>query len=131
MNSGKDLGLLILRVGIGVMIMVHGYPKLVGGIEKWNWLGHQMSYLGINFLPVFWGFMAAVTEFFGGLCLILGFFHRVASLLLAFTMLVATLFHLGKGDGLAGSSHSIELGIVFISLILIGPGKLSLDGKRA
>ena len=44
-------------------------------------------------------------------------------------MLMATLFHLGRGDGLKGAAHAIEVGIVFLSLILIGPGKYSLDEK--
>jgi putative oxidoreductase len=37
--------------------------------------------------------------------------------------------HLSKGDGLSVASHAIENGIVFFSLIFIGPGRLSLDEK--
>ena len=39
----RDTGLLVLRVGIGVMFMVHGYPKLAGGAEKWAMLGGALS----------------------------------------------------------------------------------------
>ena len=42
---------------------------------------------------------------------------------------VAAISHLSRGDGLSGASHAIELGIVFLSLILIGAGKYSLDEK--
>ena len=38
--------------------------------------------------------------------------------------------HLGKGDGLMGASHAIEAGILFLSLILIGPGRYSLNGRK-
>ena len=42
-------------------------------------------------------------------------------------MLVAAVSHLSRGDGLSGASHAIELGIVFLSLIVIGAGKYSVD----
>jgi putative oxidoreductase len=44
-------------------------------------------------------------------------------------MIVATSMHLSSGQGLGVASHAIEDGIVFLSLILIGPGKYSLDEK--
>jgi len=50
-------------------------------------------------------------------------------MLLTINMIVATSMHLNRGDGLGGASHAIEDGIVFLSLILIGPGKYSLDEK--
>ena len=125
----RNTGLLILRVGIGVMMITHGLPKLTGGIEGWTGIGKSMGVIGINFLPAFWGFMAAATEGVGGLFLILGLFFRPVNILLVFTMIIAALVHFGKGDGLGGASHAIELGIVFFSLIFIGPGKYSIDKK--
>lgn len=117
-SSAPNLGFLILRIGIGIMFLLHGFPKLMGGIQTWEFLGSQMSAVGINFAPVFWGFMAAISESLGGLLLILGLFTRPAAFLMLFTMLIATLMHLTNGDGLKGASHAIELGIVFISLII-------------
>ena len=125
----RNTGLLILRLGLGVMFIVHGFPKLAGGPDGWAGLGGSMKVVGIDFLPVFWGFMAAVAETFGGFLLIVGLFYRPACMLLVFTMVIAALVHLGKGDGLKGASHAIELGIVFLSLIFIGPGKYSVDKK--
>lgn len=125
----RNTGLLILRLGLGVMFIIHGFPKLAGGPDGWAGLGGSMKVVGIDFLPVFWGFMAAVAETFGGFLLIVGLFYRPACMLLVFTMLIAALVHLGKGDGLKGASHAIELGIVFLSLIFIGPGKYSVDKK--
>lgn len=130
-NLGKyrNTGLLILRIGIGVLFIIHGFPKLAGGIKGWQGLGGSMKVIGIDFLPVFWGFMAAITETFGGFLLIVGLFFRPACILLVFTMIIASLVHFAKGDGLQGASHAIELGIVFFSLIFIGPGKYSVDKK--
>ncbi|WP_316849962.1 DoxX family protein [Pedobacter agri] len=125
----RNTGLLMLRIGLGVMFIIHGFPKLAGGPDSWTGLGGSMKVVGIDFLPVFWGFMAAVAETFGGFLLIVGLFYRPACMLLVFTMVIAALVHLGKGDGLKGASHAIELGIVFFSLIFIGPGKYSVDKK--
>lgn len=130
-NLGKyrNTGILLLRLGIGVMFIIHGFPKLAGGPDGWTGLGGSMKVICINFLPIFWGFMAAATETFGGFLLIVGLFYRPACILLVFTMIIAALVHFGKGDGLGGASHAIEMGIVFFSLIFIGPGKYSVDKK--
>jgi putative oxidoreductase len=130
-NLGKyrNTGLLLLRIGLGVMFIIHGFPKLADGPSGWTALGGSMKVIGIDFLPIFWGFMAAVTETFGGFLLIVGLFFRPALILLTFTMIIAALVMLGKGDGLKGASQAIELGVVFFGLIFIGPGKYSVDKK--
>src|SRR5689334_1712788 len=108
----RDLGLLILRVGIGLMFMFHGWPKITGGSEMWTSIGGSMGNLGIDFAPTFWGFMAAFAEFFGGLLLVLGLFFRITNVLLVFTMIVAAIVHLKGDDGFGGASHAIEAGIL-------------------
>jgi len=75
----------------------------------------------------FWGFMAAFAETGGGVLLILGFLFRPAALLLLITMVVAAMKHLYGGDSLMDASHSIELGIVFFGMFILGPGKYSMD----
>ena len=126
MNHKKDLGLLIIRVGLGLSFMVHGWPKLAGGQQKWEQLGGAMANIGISFFPIFWGFMAAVVEFFGGLFLALGVFHLPSVLGLLFTMVIATVYHLKAGDPYPRISHPLELAIVFLGLFFTGPGKFSV-----
>lgn len=123
----RHFGLLLLRVGIGLMFILHGWPKLAGGAERWEMLGQSMQAVGIAFAPTFWGFMAAFAETVGGLLLILGFLFRPACLLLVITMLVATAMHAVAGDGFGGYSHALEAAILFFSLLFIGPGKYSID----
>jgi len=123
------LGLLLLRLGLGIMFVLHGWPKLAGGPEKWAGLGVAMANWGINFAPTFWGFMGGFSEFAGGILLILGLFFRPACVLLFITMLVAATMHLQNGDSFSDYSHAIELAIVFLSLYFIGPERYSLDYK--
>jgi putative oxidoreductase len=124
----RDTGLLIMRIGLGVAFLIHGLPKLVGGPDKWAPLGKAMGHLGIHIFPVFWGFMAAVSEGIGGLLLILGLFYRPVCLLLAFTMTVATLaLAIPKGRNFNEYSHPLKLVFVFVGLACVGPGRFSID----
>ena len=129
LDKYRDAGLLILRVGIGIMFAFHGYPKLVAGSEAWEIIGGSMKALGIGFAPTAWGFMASSSECVGGILLVLGFFTRPACFFLLMTMIVAAIMHIGNGDPFLKYSHAMESGILFFSLILIGPGKYSLDGQ--
>jgi putative oxidoreductase len=124
----RNIGLLILRIGLGIMFILHGYPKMFGGPDTWVEVGTAMQYLGIDFAPMFFGFMAGVTEFFGGIFLLLGLFFTPSVILLFIVMLVATAKNIGIGE-FANYSHSIEMAIVLLSLILVGAGKYSLDRK--
>ncbi len=124
-----DVGLLVLRLGLGTAFMAHGLPKLLGGTEMWERVGGAMGNLGISFAPAMWGFMAALAEAGGGALLLLGLFTRPAAAAMAFTMLVAALFHIGRGDGFREWSHAAEALIVFASIVLLGAGRLSLDRR--
>jgi len=121
----RDFGLLLLRVGLGIAFVCHGFPKLMGGPDTWTGLG---SRVGLP-LPVVFGFIAAVSETIGGLLLILGLYFRVACILLCGTMLGALTYHLKDGDGFNEYAHALESLIVFAALIFIGPGKHSIDKK--
>ena len=123
----REEGLLLLRLGLGVLFLYYGWPKLAGGPERWLGLGRAMGALGVTALPTLWGLLAALSEFGGGLCLVLGLFFRPACLLMATTLAVAVNWHFARGEGLAGASHALEVGIVFLTLALIGPGRYSLD----
>lgn len=127
-ERNKDFGLLILRIGIGLaFIFIHGWGKIFGGTELWTKIGGAMSNLGITFAPVFWGFMAAVSEFGGGIFLVLGLFTRTASSFMAFTMIVAMTQHLVKLDSWGRVFYPIEMLAVFLALMFLGAGKFSMD----
>ncbi len=122
-----DIGILTIRVGVGATFMVHGFPKLAGGPDTWMQIGKAISHVGIEQFFTFFGFMAATSEFIGGLFLIIGLMMRQASFLMCCTMVVATFMHLGLGDPFKVYSHPLKMAIVFLGLMLIGPGRISLD----
>lgn len=132
----RDLGLLVIRLGVGLsLFLFHGYGKITGGPERWSGIGGGMESLGITFWPTFWGFMAALSESAGSLLVVLGLFVRPAAALVAFTMFVAVLRHLGLPDdnssaGWKGASHALELGCVFFGLMLAGSGRYALRIAR-
>lgn len=125
MDKHKDLALLLMRVGLGVMMMTHGIPKLIGGPEKWTMLGNAMPLVSGK-LNLIWGLIAALTESLGGLLVVIGLFFRPACFFILMTMAVAAISHFDRGDGLKGASHAIETGFAFLGLLMLGPGKYSI-----
>ena len=127
-----DAGLLAVRLGIGTfMLVLRGWSKITGGPEFWAQIGNALEMVGITFAPAAWGFLAAFAESACSLFLILGVFFRPAAVMLAFTMLVAGSFHLSlpAGDpngGWNAASHALELGCVYVGLLLTGPGRYTL-----
>jgi putative oxidoreductase len=127
LSRHNHFGLLLLRLGIGAMMIYHGFPKLKGGPDMWHKIGGSMANLGVHDFPTFWGFMAAFAECIGGLLFLIGFLFRPACLLMLTTMAVAAMHHFHAGDGWGGASHALELGVVFLAMFIIGPGRYSID----
>jgi putative oxidoreductase len=70
--------------------------------------------------------MAAFAEFFAALLVVIGLLTRPAALLLVINMGVAATAHItGAIDG--SPEMALLYGFVFLSLVLIGPGKYSAD----
>ncbi len=127
LSNFNDVALLFLRLFLGgFFIWIHGWPKLAGGLVKWKVLGGAMKHLGITFWPGFWGFMAAFSETIGMGLVIFGLIFRPSCLMISITLAVATVMQY-RLHGWGEASHPLELALVFIALIFIGPGKYSVD----
>jgi putative oxidoreductase len=127
-NRYRDTGIMLLRLGFGIMFMFHGFPKIYKGVDTWTEIGSNMRYLGIYFWPAFWGFLSAFTEFAGGILLIMGLFTRGVAAFLLINMTVASISMYSKNHDFMSAAHPIEDGIVFLSLVFIGGGRFSIDG---
>ena len=128
LGNYKNFGLLIIRIGLGIMFIYHGFPKLQGGVKTWEMIGHATSTVGIHFWPVAWGLIAALVEAVGGFLLIIGLAFRPVCLLLLIELIIAALVSMPQG-GLMNASHAIEDAIMFAGLLFVGPGKYSADKK--
>jgi len=120
----KPLALLLLRAGLGIVFIFHGYPKLFTHTHE------IMSAFGKMGFPGFFVYIAGVFEFFGGIVLILGLFTRVAALLLAGEMTVAVLkVHLPQGaiTDVKNYEFPMMMAVACFALATIGAGMLSLD----
>ncbi len=125
----EQFALLFLRVALGALICYHGYPFFTGGVASWTEMGKAVEAIGITIhYPVF-GFIAAMSLFFGGMFLVLGLFARIWSFLIAVALLVAAISQIQSPEGFASSTHALELGITFLAMFVLGPGRYSLDDK--
>lgn len=119
----NDFGLLLLRVVLGLIFLVHGWPKIKNLKET------HANFEMMGFRPgVFWGTVVAMVEFFGGLLLIAGLFTQLVAVLIAIQMLVATAWKMKRKQGLAGG-YEFDLLLAVSALVLAtsGSGLISLD----
>jgi len=89
MKKNNDLGLLILRITLGILMLLHGISKLSGGLE------FIQSMLMEKGIPGFIGYGVLIGEVLAPLAIIVGYRTRIASIIFAINCLVAiTLVHL-------------------------------------
>jgi putative oxidoreductase len=124
-SPGARFAPVFLRVIVGVVGALHGWPKLksLGGFIE------RIDRMGIPIAPVL-GTAAALAEFLGGLALILGLFTRYAAFFFACVMAVAV-FKVQLPNGFFAKGNGYEYPLVLlvaaVSLIFSGAGPISLD----
>lgn len=123
----QQLGLIIFRVGVGLLFFIFGWQKLAAGEQMWAGVGSSMKFLGIDAWPVFWGLLASISEFLGGLLLIFGLFTRFAAFALVITMIVATVFKFALGGTLSDASPALFALLITVFFLLNGAGNYSVD----
>lgn len=117
-----NLAMLILRVTSGVVLMSHGYSKLV------HFAGMKSKFISFLSLgPALSLSLSIFAEFFCSIFLIIGLFSRLVTIPLIINMSVAlSLAHHGDVFG-DGEKATLYLAC-FLTLLLCGPGKASVDG---
>ncbi len=119
-----DWGPLFLRLALGTVFIAHGWAKLgtpLGtpegfNIESWNWP-----------YPVFWAWVVALVEAFGGLLIVVGLLTRLAALLIGSVMAVAIIKIKAEQGFIDGFEFEFSLLMIAVALVFTGGGRLSVD----
>lgn len=125
-----DWGILVLRLGIGIMFVAHGLQMAFGLFGGPGVKGFSGMLSSLGFFPaIFWSYLASYTVLVGGFLLILGVQTRLAAaLLLIFILTAAIKVHLSKGFFLSngGFEYTFVIAATCLALILLGSGKFSI-----
>jgi putative oxidoreductase len=116
-----SLGLLILRIGFGGLLMVHGYDKIMHYSEMKT---QFMPFLGLA--PSVSLGLLVFAEFVCSIFVVLGLLTRFACVPVIIAMSVA-LFQAHGGDVTGKGQAATLFLLVFLSILFTGPGKYSLD----
>ena len=141
--AGSDVGLLLLRLSLGVIMVAHGirkiYPDPAEGVRKFSTF---VASLGMPYpYPMAWAAVAA--EVVGGLLVVVGIFTRLGALSIAGVMFVGvSMVHWKNGFWIplsaaqagpipVGYEYTLVLLAVALCLTFTGPGKIRLPfGKK-
>ena len=119
--DATDYTSLILRLTLGLLMLTHGYPKLMklmsGDIKFGDPIG-----IGITASLA----LTVFAEFFCSLLLVAGLWTRLAIIPLIITMLVAV-FIVHAQDGMSKKEAGLMYLFPYIALFFLGSGKFSLD----
>ena len=121
----EDIGKLVLRLTLGILLILHGVAKILGGVGG---ISGMLQNLG---LPGFFAYGVYIGEVLAPLLVILGLYARIGALIIVVNMLAALyLAHLGDLFLLdQGGGWKLELQGFFLftalAVALIGPGRFS------
>ncbi|MES2225108.1 MAG: DoxX family protein [Patescibacteria group bacterium] len=127
-GSRINSALLIIRIIIGLIFFLHGIAKFNMGID-----GTTAFFASVGIpLAALFAWIVTLVETFGGLALILGIGTRITALLLAITMIVASIIVIQMGSPLINTQlatgYELNLALIaaLIPIIILGPGRYSL-----
>jgi putative oxidoreductase len=133
-NSGADLGLLVMRLVVGLTFAAHGAQKVFGwwrgpGLDGFAANLTTLGFRQTDLLSAITGF----TELVGGILLILGLFTPLAAAALLAISINAVWVRWGSGLFLADGGYEYDLALAALTagLTLTGPGRVALDYGRA
>ncbi len=115
MRNNTDIALLLIRVGLGLVFVAHGW-------DKFSNMGDTVAFFSHIGMSAFWAYLIASVEVVGGAAIFFGIWSGWAGIALAATMVGAIgLVKLSKGF-LGGYEFDLMLFLSAIALSLSGPG---------
>jgi putative oxidoreductase len=122
----QPLALLVMRLVLGVIMIMHGYHKVFGGLH------HTAQMVGRLGMPSWLGYLSAFVEFMGGILVLSGLITRCAALAICINLAVA-IWKVHWHNGLLGSPEHpgyefpLALAALAFALMFFGAGPISLD----
>lgn len=121
-GTTKDIVLLFVRVVIGLLLITHGYPKLVKLLS-----GEPIQFASIFGMSEQLSLtMAMFSEFICAILVMFGFATRLAAIPIVLSMLVVV-FHVHADDPLGKKELPMLYLISYIYILFMGAGKYSID----
>ena len=122
-----DVALLLARLGLGVVLLAHGWQKF----NEYTLGGTAASFADMGIpAPAAAALFAAVVELVGGLALIAGLLTPVFAVLNAANLLGAlVLVHIGNGPFVADNGYELVLALIagLLVVAVLGAGRFSAD----
>lgn len=116
-----DLGLLLIRLGLAVVFIYHGWGKFA------DIPGTTAFFAGLG-LNVFFVYLVLAVELLGGLSMLMGWLTKWSGLLLAINMVFSIYFvKFAMGFG-GGYEFDLMLLLAALAVAMMGPGKYSFKG---
>lgn len=139
-NPRYDIGLLVLRIGVGSVLLFYGAQKMLG-IFGGDGFSKTVNHLGEMGIPPVFAILCICAEFFGSLGVLFGLLTPIAAFGVTCDMAVATYFVAKTPDAfkdLLSSGEPAKMAVLLYpfslflgaaSIMIMGPGKYSFDAK--
>lgn len=129
-DTVEPISWLLIRLTVGLMILPHGWPKLMAGIEataKQSFIRRDLWVSVAEPMAV----VLILLETVGGICIALGLFTRFFATAIAIQMATIVSLYLPKGYGWTGPGYEYAMmwGLIMLAIALRGGGPYSLDRR--
>jgi hypothetical protein len=124
----SNLGLLLIRLGIAVTLLVYALPRLLGGTSVWIQVGQDLRYLQADFPSQIVGLVLLVIQVLGSVGLITGGLFRISTALLSVVYSLHFLNFISIGYKTL-PLYAAALASICIGLMITGPGRFAVAVK--